>query len=202
MSGARIAVNVSARQFRDPKFLDDVRHVLRVTGLDPNALELEITEGTLMSDTTLARNILRELKAMGVWLALDDFGTGYSSLGYLRRFPFDTLKVDRSFIRDVLTDEGCAAITGAVIAMAQKLHLNVVAEGVETKEQLEYLRDLACAEVQGYFFSKPVPNADFVAWSEGRFAPPQSADVFAAVIANSDRWQAGLVVEEGRSPSA
>jgi diguanylate cyclase (GGDEF)-like protein len=170
MQGLRVAVNVSARQFRDPRFLDDLEGVLAETGLDPRALELEITEGTLMSDTNLARSVLRQLKSWGVWLALDDFGTGYSSLGYLRRFPFDTLKVDRSFIRDVLTDEGSAAITGAVIAMAQKLHLNVVAEGVETVEQLEYLRGLACKEVQGFLFSKAVPAAEFTRWADDRLA--------------------------------
>ena len=168
----RIAVNVSARQFREPKFLDEVRQVLDETGLDPNELELEITEGTLMCDTNLARAVLRELKTWGVWLALDDFGTGYSSLGYLRRFPFDTLKVDRSFVRDVLIDQDCAAITGAVIAMAQKLHLNVVAEGVENAEQLECLRGLGCAEVQGFYFSRPIPGADFARWASGRLAPP------------------------------
>jgi EAL domain-containing protein (putative c-di-GMP-specific phosphodiesterase class I) len=169
-AGLRVAVNVSARQFRDPKFLDDVKHILADTGLNPHALELEITEGTLMSDTKLARAVLGELKAMGVWLALDDFGTGYSSLGYLRRFPVDTLKVDRSFINDVLTDEGSAAITGAVIAMAQKLRLNVVAEGVESIEQLDYLRGLACTEVQGFYFSKALPAAEFACWTAGRLA--------------------------------
>jgi diguanylate cyclase (GGDEF)-like protein len=176
MAGLRMAVNVSARQFRDPRFLDDLRHVLAATGLDPSALELEITEGTLMSDTNVARSVLHELKALGVWLALDDFGTGYSSLGYLRRFPLDTLKVDRSFVRDVLTDEGCAAITGAVIAMAQKLKLNVVAEGVETEEQLDYLRALGCAEVQGFLFSPAVRSADFERWTKGRVAPAVRAE--------------------------
>lgn len=168
LRGLRVAVNVSARQFRDPRFLDDLKEILQKTGLHPNALELEITEGTLMTDTNLARAVLQELKAWGVWLALDDFGTGYSSLGYLRRFPFDTLKVDRSFVRDVLTDEGSAAITGAVIAMAQKLRLTVVAEGVETAAQLEYLCRLSCEEVQGFYFSKPLPAAQFVEWTAGR----------------------------------
>jgi diguanylate cyclase len=173
--GLRIAVNVSARQFREPRFVDEVKQILVETGLAPGFLELEITEGTLMNDTKLAREVLRDLKAHGIWLALDDFGTGYSSLGYLRRFPFDTLKVDRSFVRDVLTDEGCAAITGAVVAMAQRLHLNVVAEGVETKEQLDHLRSLGCAQVQGFLFCPAVPADAFVSWVSGRVAVPESS---------------------------
>lgn len=176
LKGLQIAVNVSARQFRHPKFLEDVKRVLEETGLHPNALELEITEGTLMSDTNVAREVLRELKALGVWLALDDFGTGYSSLGYLRRFPFDTLKVDRSFVREVLSDEGSAAITSAVVAMAQKLRLNVVAEGVETVDQLEYLRDLGCAQVQGFLFSRPLPAEGFRTWAAGRGQPRELAE--------------------------
>ena len=168
MAHLRIAVNVSARQFRDPGFLPDLRNILATTGLNPHALELEITEGTLMNDTKLARALLRELKELGVWLALDDFGTGYSSLGYLRRFPFDTLKVDRSFVRDVLTDEGSAAITSAVIAMARALHLAVVAEGVETAEQLDFLRGLGCEQVQGFLFNKAVPADEFVRWAGNR----------------------------------
>jgi diguanylate cyclase (GGDEF)-like protein len=168
MHGLRIAVNVSARQFREPHFVDELRELLAATGLNPGCLELEITEGTLMNDTKLAREVLSELKTLGVWLALDDFGTGYSSLGYLRRFPFDTLKVDRSFVRDVLTDEGCAAITAAVVAMAQRLHLEVVAEGVETEAQLEHLRVIGCGEVQGFLFCPAVPAAEFRRWVAGR----------------------------------
>ena len=168
MQGLRIAVNVSARQFREPHFVDELRDLLGTIGLDPGCLELEITEGTLMNDTKLAREVLSELKTLGVWLALDDFGTGYSSLGYLRRFPFDTLKVDRSFVRDVLTDEGCAAITAAVVAMAQRLHLDVVAEGVETEAQLEHLRVIGCGEVQGFLFCPAVPAAEFRRWVAGR----------------------------------
>jgi diguanylate cyclase (GGDEF)-like protein len=168
--GLRIAANVSARQFRDPSFLASVKEVLADTGLDPRGLDLEITEGTLMNDTKVARDVLRDLKRLGVWLSLDDFGTGFSSLGYLRRFPFDTLKVDRSFVKDVLTDEGCQAITSAVIAMAQKLRLQVVAEGVESKEQLGYLKSLGCDEVQGFYFSPAIAPADFGAYSRGRIA--------------------------------
>jgi diguanylate cyclase (GGDEF)-like protein len=161
----RIAVNVSARQFRDPHFFDDVKHIVDDSGIDPRALEIEITEGTLMNDTKAARAILKELKKMGIWIALDDFGTGYSSLGYLRQFPFDTLKVDRSFVSDLLEDEGCAAITSAIVAMANRLKLNVVAEGVETEGQLECLRALGCDQVQGYLYSRPLPIADFERWA-------------------------------------
>ncbi len=170
MQGLRIAVNVSARQFREPRFVDELRELLATTGLSPGCLELEITEGTLMNDTKLAREVLSELKTLGVWLALDDFGTGYSSLGYLRRFPFDTLKVDRSFVRDVLTDEGCAAITAAVVAMAQRLHLDVVAEGVETEAQLEHLRVIGCGEVQGFLFCPAIPADEFRRWVSGRIS--------------------------------
>jgi len=168
MSGLRIAVNVSARQFRDPHFLATVQAALDRSGLDPFGLEIEITEGTLMNDKKSGRVLLDDLKALGIWIALDDFGTGYSSLGYLRRFPIDTLKIDRSFIRDVMTDPGCAAITGAIVAMANQLRLNVVAEGVETEDQLEYLKSISCAQIQGYFFSPALPIPAFEAWAQGR----------------------------------
>ncbi len=164
----RIAINVSARQLRDPHFVDDVKQIVRENAIDPRALEIEITEGTLMNDTKLARSYLGELKTFGVWLALDDFGTGYSSLGYLRQFPFDTLKIDRSFVFDVLEDEGCAAITSAIVAMANRLKLDVVAEGVENERQLEYLARLGCDQVQGYFFSRPRPAAEFEEWTLSR----------------------------------
>jgi diguanylate cyclase (GGDEF)-like protein len=168
LRGMRIAVNVSARQFRDPRFLQDVQQILDETGIDPRAIEIEITEGTLMNDTKAARAILNELKKLGIWIALDDFGTGYSSLGYLRQFPFDTLKVDRSFVSDILVDDGSAAITSAIIAMANRLGLNVVAEGVETEGQLEYLRTLGCDQIQGYFYSRPLPVLEFERWAVGK----------------------------------
>lgn len=170
--GLRIAVNVSARQFRDPHFVAELNYILGDTGLAPGCLELELTEGTLMDDTKLTCEVLAELKRTGVWLALDDFGTGYSSLGYLRRFAVDTLKIDRSFVRGLLADEGCAAITGAVVAMAQRLRLSVVAEGVETVEQLEHLRRLGCAQVQGFLFSPALPAPGFERWVEGRSVSP------------------------------
>lgn len=168
----RVAVNVSARQFRDPMFAHDINSIIRTSGVEPSGLEVEITEGTLMTDTKNARALLRELKSLGIHVALDDFGTGYSSLGYLRQFPFDTLKVDRSFVSDILEDRGCSAITGAIIAMAKRLHLHVVAEGVETREQVECLRELGCEQGQGYLFSRPIAAADFEAWMSGRVLPP------------------------------
>jgi len=174
LRGLRLSVNVSARQFRDPHFLDDVRQALADAAIDPNALELEITEGTLMNDAKQARVMLNELKAMGIWMALDDFGTGYSSLGYLRQFPVDTLKIDRSFVSDLLTDNGCATITAAIIAMANRLGLETVAEGVETEEHMLRLRELGCDQVQGYFFSRPLAPAAFVKWSEGRIVTPHA----------------------------
>jgi diguanylate cyclase (GGDEF)-like protein len=171
LRGMRIAVNVAARQFRDPHFFSTVKMALDSSGLDANGLELEITEGTLMNDTKTGRALLDALKGLGLWIALDDFGTGYSSLGYLRRFPIDTLKIDRSFVKEVLSDPGSAAITGAIVAMANQLHMNVVAEGVETLEQLEYLRSIQCAQIQGYYFSPPLAAAAFERWAAGRVAP-------------------------------
>ena len=130
--------------------------VVRETGFDPRSLELEITESTVMQSADRAASVLRQLKDVGVRVAIDDFGTGYSSLGYLKRFPIDSVKVDRSFIRDIPDDKDDVAITCAVIAMAHSLRLRVVAEGVETAEQYKFLRDQDCDEIQGYYFSPPV----------------------------------------------
>jgi EAL domain-containing protein (putative c-di-GMP-specific phosphodiesterase class I) len=124
-------------------------------------LELEITEGMVIQHPAQAQKLLNAIKDMGVRLAIDDFGTGYSSLGQLKNFPIDTLKVDRSFIRDIATDPGDRAITEAIIAMGKTLSLTVVAEGVETAEQEAFLREHACDEMQGYYFSKPVAAVDF-----------------------------------------
>ncbi len=168
LSSLRVAVNVSARQFRDPRFADDVKRIVRDARIDPRGLEIEITEGTLMTDTKKARALLQDLKAMGIHVALDDFGTGYSSLGYLRQFPFDTLKVDRSFVADLLEDGGCVAITAAIVAMAKGLDLSVVAEGIETSGHVDCLRQLGCTQGQGYLFSRPIPAADFEQWMAGR----------------------------------
>ncbi len=153
----RVAVNISVRQFMHPDFLALVKDILDTTGLDPEAVELEITESLLMADVESAIQILHELKKLGVLLAIDDFGTGYSSLSYLKRFPIDRLKIDQSFIFDITTNVEDAAITKAVIAMAKSMDIRVIAEGVETIEQLNYLTEKNCEEVQGYYLGRPMP---------------------------------------------
>jgi len=152
----RIAVNVSARQFKQRKFVDTVAAILHDSGTPPQCLELEITEGLLMSAARDVEMILGELSEMGVTIALDDFGTGYSSLAYLKRFPVDVVKIDQSFVRDIPADESSSAIVRAIIAMAQALHKQVVAEGVETAAQAEFLRRLKCDQLQGYYVSRPL----------------------------------------------
>ncbi|MBS1191243.1 MAG: hypothetical protein H6R10_3035 [Rhodocyclaceae bacterium] len=153
----RVAVNVSPQQFRQPRFADLVRTILAETGLPAAALELEITESTLMETADTAVSILNELKEVGVALAVDDFGTGYSSLAYLKRFPIDCLKIDRSFVLDIESDPSDAAIAIAVIALAHSIGLQVVAEGVETEGQRDFLSRYACDRVQGYLYCRPVP---------------------------------------------
>ena len=152
----RIAVNVSAAEFHGKDFVLAVQNVLDETGLDPAVLELELTESSLMQDTETTTAILRSLKAMGVHIAIDDFGTGYSSLSYLRRFPIDTLKIDQSFVSDITVADGDAKLVNAIIAIGKSLDLRVVAEGIETLEQLTHLRAQSCAEGQGYYFGRPV----------------------------------------------
>jgi len=152
----RVAVNLSALQFVQPHLVNLIAQVLRDTSLDARSLELEITESLLMKDGEAAVEILRALKAMGVYLAIDDFGTGYSSLNYLKRFPIDRLKIDQSFVHNVPLDSNDAAIAMAVIAMADRMKLQVIAEGVETDAQLNFLKAEGCQEMQGYLFSMPL----------------------------------------------
>jgi diguanylate cyclase (GGDEF)-like protein/PAS domain S-box-containing protein len=156
-----MAVNLSARQFADEDLVKDIASALESTGLRPELLELELTESMVIQNTERAGRVLAELKKMRVRLAIDDFGVGYSSLTHLKRFPIDTLKVDRSFIRDLPQDLEDKAITEAIIAMGKSLNLTVVAEGVETLEQQTFLQDHGCDEMQGYFFSKPIPSGEF-----------------------------------------
>jgi diguanylate cyclase (GGDEF)-like protein/PAS domain S-box-containing protein len=156
-----IAINISAVELRAKDFVAGVRAILLETRLEPRYLELELTETFLMQDSKSTAAVLRALKAMGLQLALDDFGTGYSSLSYLRRFPIDTLKIDRSFVRDLTTDADDASIVSAVISMGKSLHMRVVAEGVETPEHLAFLQEQRCPEGQGYYFSPPVSAAEF-----------------------------------------
>jgi EAL domain-containing protein (putative c-di-GMP-specific phosphodiesterase class I) len=157
----RVAVNLSARQFGDPDLIGGIEAVLADTGLDPACLEIELTESLFMSEVTPAVDLLHRMKALGVNLSIDDFGTGYSSLSYLSRFPIDVLKIDRSFVADITDDANDAAIVSSIIALAHNLKLSVIAEGVETAEQLDYLRSQGCNEMQGYYFSRPLPAAEF-----------------------------------------
>lgn len=157
-----MAVNISARLFKQPDLVETITRILQETQLDPNYLELELTEGTIMENAEVAIKTLYKLKEMGVHLSVDDFGTGYSSLSYLKRFPIDTLKIDRSFVLNITTDPDDAVISMLIINMARNLKLKVVAEGVETKEQLEFLRSHHCDLFQGYLFSRPVPAETFI----------------------------------------
>lgn len=156
----RIAVNLSARQFMQKNVLEMVARVLRDAASDPCYLELELTESIGMPNAQGTIETLRKLKKMGIWLSIDDFGTGYSSLSYLTRFPIDKLKIDRSFIRDLASDPNDALIVQAVINLGHSLHYSVTAEGVETTDQLDFLRSRGCDEAQGYYFSAPLPAAN------------------------------------------
>ena len=172
----RMAVNISVRQFMYPGFLQMVKQVIEETGITPEDLELEITESLLMQDAEAAIDLLHDLKALGVQLAIDDFGTGYSSLSYLKRFPIDRLKVDKTFVQEVTTNTEDAAITRAVIAMANNMDLRVIAEGVETAEQLSYLTDENCHEIQGYYLSRPMPAHEVCSFIAAKNNPKQDKD--------------------------
>jgi diguanylate cyclase (GGDEF)-like protein/PAS domain S-box-containing protein len=160
LGSIRIAVNVSGKQFLRIGLTAEIARAIEEYGIRADLLEIEITESTLMSAVSETNLILRELKALGIRIAVDDFGTGYCSLAYLKRFPIDTLKIDSAFIRDITVDSDDAAITAAIINMAHSLKLRVVAEGVETIEQIEFLRDHRCDEIQGFYVSRPVSAAD------------------------------------------
>jgi diguanylate cyclase (GGDEF)-like protein len=156
----RVAVNISARQFKQSNFVTLVSDILTETGMNPNYLELELTESTIMERADQNILALQELKNLGIKLAIDDFGTGYSSLSYLKHFPIDRLKIDRSFVRDINTDSDDAAIAEAIIVMAHSLKLNVVAEGVEQEAQLDFLHSKQCDELQGFLMSHPLSVHD------------------------------------------
>lgn len=162
-----IAVNISSMEFRDDNFLDGVFATLSETGLDPRSLELELTESVLMKRAESAASVLKSLRARGVQVAVDDFGTGYSSLSYLRKFPIDALKIDQSFVRQISSAPDDATIVTAVISMGRSLKLRVVAEGVETLEELNFLRAHLCDEAQGYYFSRPVLPHQFARLLKG-----------------------------------
>jgi diguanylate cyclase (GGDEF)-like protein len=170
-----VAVNISSRQFRNRELLDLIRASLADAGIPGSRLEVEITEGSLMEDPKHAASVLNELRALGIKVAIDDFGTGYSSLSYLRLLPVDTIKVDRSFVRDVTVNQDSAAIAAAIIAMSHSLRLECVAEGVETQDQVDFLMRHGCPVVQGFLFSKPLPIAELDAWLRARHVEPESA---------------------------
>lgn len=159
-----VAVNVSPRQFRDPGFTNTVKRALEITGLNASLLELEITERLILDNTIETAEILRQLDHYGVRLSVDDFGTGYSALSYLKSYPFDTLKIDKSFIQDVLTETDDSSLVRAIINMAHSLGLNVVAEGVEEEAQTYFLQTEQCDFSQGYYYSRPLPESAFMDW--------------------------------------
>jgi diguanylate cyclase (GGDEF)-like protein/PAS domain S-box-containing protein len=159
-SEVRVAINLSPAQFKNRGMTDAIRSAVETSGLDPARLELEITESVLLQDTTATLEKLHQLRASGIRISMDDFGTGYSSLSYLRSFPFDKIKIDRSFVRDLTTREDCIAIVRAVTGLGRSLGIDTTAEGVETEEQLALLRSEGCSEVQGFLFSEPRPAAE------------------------------------------
>jgi EAL domain-containing protein (putative c-di-GMP-specific phosphodiesterase class I) len=156
-----MAVNISAMEFRQDKFLENIFDILKETHVDPKSLELELTESILMKRPESAASVLRVLRAAGIQIAVDDFGTGYSSLSYLRKFPIDVLKIDQSFVRQITMTPDDTSIVSAIISMGQSMKLRVVAEGVETQEELEFLQAHQCDEAQGYYFSRPVLPEEF-----------------------------------------
>lgn len=161
----RIAVNISGYQLQQADFIERMESVVTSTGMEFEHLELEITESVIMQNPDFAIQILNEVQSRGIHISVDDFGTGYSSLSHLKRFSVNTLKIDKSFVRDVESSQTDAAITTAIIAMGNSLNLRVIAEGVETEGQYSFLQDAMCDEVQGYLVSKPLPAekvADFM----------------------------------------
>ncbi len=159
----RVAVNVSPQQFYHGNIVDTVRAVIRETGMDPKLLELELTENRTLDDSAATIKIMEDLKRIGVTLSLDDFGTGMSSLSYLRRFPLDRIKIDRSFVRDLPAQPAAEAVVKSILGLARNLGISCIAEGVETRSQREYLKKSMCAEIQGFLFSQPLPAAEFSA---------------------------------------
>jgi EAL domain-containing protein (putative c-di-GMP-specific phosphodiesterase class I) len=163
-----VAVNISGVEFRDPRFLENVRAILNDSRLDPRYLELELTESSLIQHAESTARTLQTLKEMGVQVAIDDFGTGYSALSYLRQFPINVLKIDRSFVQEISADPVGTSIVSAVIGMGKSLGHRVVAEGVETVEQFVFLQAQRCGEGQGYYFSRPLIAEQFVRFRETR----------------------------------
>jgi EAL domain-containing protein (putative c-di-GMP-specific phosphodiesterase class I) len=175
-----MAVNLSPRQFVDESLLHDVDDALATSGMSPTLLQLEVTESMVMQNVPRAVRVLDSLSSRGIRLAIDDFGTGYSSMSLMKQFPIDTIKIDRSFVRDLPDDSEDKAIAQAIISMGKALGMTIVAEGVETTEQETFLRDHACDEMQGFLFSKPVP-------------PRQLADLLRTGLTTSPPLQPELV---------
>ncbi len=167
----RMAVNLSPLQFHRPGFLAALRHILYKTGLSADHLELELTEGILMKDSDGAIDILNALAGMGIATSIDDFGTGFSSLSYLKDLPVHSIKIDRSFVDKIVTNKKDAAVCAGAIAMAQEMDLKIVAEGVETKAQLDCLKDYGCKAFQGYYFARPMPFAEIEEWIKDNLSP-------------------------------
>ena len=209
---ARVSVNLSARQFQQRDIAKLVMQVLDETGLEPQYLELELTESTIMRNAEEAVSMLNELHALGIGLAIDDFGTGYSSLSYLKRFPVDRLKIDRSFVSDIGVSGDDETITSAIIALAHSLKLQVIAEGVETSAQLDFLKERACDEMQGFYFAKPMPRTRFPSccraawganWRRFRGVSRRAAFTRAGVLRKTGRSSAsaGKRLQDADAPS-
>jgi len=159
--GFYVAVNLSTRQFREPDLVEMVEQALEATSLPPECLNLEVTESGIMENPEQAIETMEILRTRGIHFSIDDFGTGYSSLGYLKRFPIDTLKIDRSFVMDSTTNKDDQEIIKTIITMARSLNMKTVAEGVETKEQQDFLTQYGCRMMQGYYFGRPMPAEKF-----------------------------------------
>jgi EAL domain-containing protein (putative c-di-GMP-specific phosphodiesterase class I) len=161
LANIKVAVNISGRDLaHNNRMIEKATQLLTTFGILPHTLEFEITEGVLMDNAEKTIETFHSLRDLGFKLSIDDFGTGYSSLGYLKRFPVNTIKIDQSFVREVTSDAGDAAIVKAIITLAKNLKMSVIAEGVETKEQMEFLYAFGCTEMQGFYFGRPVPVED------------------------------------------
>jgi EAL domain-containing protein (putative c-di-GMP-specific phosphodiesterase class I) len=161
MPSITVAVNLTARQFFDERLLDDVAAVLAATGMAPHLLEFEIAESLMIQNIDTTLRILTALRSLGVRVAIDDFGTGYTTLSTLQRFPLDSIKIDRSFIQGLVGNPGNSKLADAVIAMGKTLSLTIVAQGIETRAEAEFLRTSACDEIQGFYFNRPLPAEEF-----------------------------------------
>lgn len=189
LPGITMAVNVSATQFQSEDFLESLFAILEETGVDSRSLELEVTERALMKRVELTASVLQTLRERGIQVAIDDFGTGYSSLSYLHRFPLDVLKIDQAFVRQISATPDETSIVSAIISMSRSLKLRVVAEGIETIEELEFLKDHQCDQGQGYYFSRSVP-------------PQQFAKLFEAALLSNSYTELSAVAEVAVEQSA